>query len=123
MALQTSAQKLSGRSRASTAEFWRFAFTVLVCLYHLEIFFVRRELLISGSSAVEFFFLLAGFLMAKSAARAMEGRTEPVSVREAHAKALDFVKKKLKAIYPILIIVLLLGFLVIQACPRPFLTA
>ncbi len=34
--------------------------------------------------------------------------------------ALDYVKKKLKAIYPILIVVVLLGFLVYPAAPSTF---
>lgn len=98
--------------RVLTVEFWRFAFTVLVCLYHSEMYFGSPKLMPSGSSAVEFFFVLAGFLMAKSAKRNLTGRDTSVSVREAHAKALDFVKKKLKAFYPVLIVVLLLGILV-----------
>jgi peptidoglycan/LPS O-acetylase OafA/YrhL len=121
MALSSDAHTLPRSSRASTAEFWRFAFTVIVCIYHLEVFFAKRELLVSGSSAVEFFFILAGFLMAKSASRDLSSRSSQYTVREAHAKALDYVKKKLKAIYPVLIIVLLLGFLVFPAMPTPFL--
>lgn len=91
----------SKNKRVSSVEFWRFVFTVLVCLYHLEIYFQKRRIFLSGSSAVEFFFILAGFLIAMSAAHKQGG--ERPSVREAHMAALDFVKKKLKAIYPILI--------------------
>ena len=98
--------------RILTVEFWRFAFTVLVCLYHAEIFFGSPKFMPSGSSAVEFFFIIAGFLMAKSAKRNLAGRDKPVTVREAHAKAVDYVKKKLKAFYPVLIVVLLLSVLV-----------
>ncbi|NLO46893.1 MAG: acyltransferase [Clostridiales bacterium] len=120
MTLTPTDQKLPQAPRAATAEFWRFAFTVIVCIYHLEIFYAKRDLLVSGSSAVEFFFILAGFLMARSAGRYHNTRTSPVTVREAQAKALDFVKKKLKAIYPVLIIVLLLGILVFPAMPTSF---
>ena len=109
-------------AKTSTVEFWRFAFTVLVCIYHLEVYFAKRDMLISGSSAVEFFFILAGFLMARSAQRNLAGRTTPMTVREAHGMAIDFVKKKLKAIYPILIIVILLGVVVYPAVSAPFLT-
>jgi peptidoglycan/LPS O-acetylase OafA/YrhL len=107
-------------SRVSTIEFWRFVFTAMVCIYNLEIFFRQRELLVSGTSAVEFFFVLAGFLIAMSAKRDLAGRTEPVTTKQAHAMALDYVKKKLKAIYPILIVVVLLGFLVYPAAPSTF---
>lgn len=108
---QKSAPKSSKKARSATAEFWRFAFTVLVCLYHCEMFFGSPKMLSSGSSAVEFFFVLAGFLMAMAAKRNLAGRTVTVTVREAHGKAVEFVIKKLKAFYPVLIIVLLLGIL------------
>jgi peptidoglycan/LPS O-acetylase OafA/YrhL len=97
-----------GNPRVLTVEFWRFAFTVIVCLFHLEIYIGQQTIFASGSSAVEFFFVLAGFTMAMSAKRNLAGRTEPVSTREAHGKAVEFVKNKLKAIYPILIVVMIL---------------
>lgn len=107
-------------AKVLTVEFWRFAFTVLVCIYHAEMYFGSPKFLPSGSSAVEFFFVLAGFLLAKSAKSGLAGRTAPVTAREAHAKALDFVAKKLKAFYPVLIVVLLLAILVIPIFQSPF---
>lgn len=109
---QTTTLKTPGSSRVLTVEFWRFAFTVLVCLFHLEVLMGNQKILLSGSSAVEFFFVLAGFTMAMSAKRNLAGRTTPVTTKEAHAKAVDFVKNKLKAIYPILILVLILWLVV-----------
>jgi peptidoglycan/LPS O-acetylase OafA/YrhL len=93
-------------TKAAAVEFWRFAFTVLVCLFHLEVNY-RQTLLTSGSSAVEFFFVLSGFLIAMSASRRFSGSPEPVTAREARDKAVAFVVKKLRVIYPILIFVLL----------------
>ena len=57
------------RKRVSAVEFWRFVFTVMVSLYHMEIFFMKKTLFPSGSGAVEFFFVLAGFTLAMSAER------------------------------------------------------
>ena len=57
----------AGKKRVSAVEFWRFVFTVMVSLYHMEIFFVKKSLFPSGSGAVEFFFVLAGFLLGLSA--------------------------------------------------------
>ncbi len=104
-------------SKVMTVEFWRFIFTVLVCLFHLEIYFGRQVFMPAGSSAVEFFFILAGFTMAMSATRYFTGRTTPVSTKEAHAKAVDFVKNKLKAIYPILIVAMILWIATAQVMP------
>lgn len=108
MTLQKTEIKKPLGARVSTVEFWRFAFTVIVCLFHLEIYFGKQTVLPSGSSAVEFFFILAGFTMAMSATRYFSKRIEPMTTKEAHAKAVDFVKNKLKAIYPILIFAILL---------------
>lgn len=103
------------KPKVLTVEFWRFAFTVIVCLFHLEIFFGEQTVFASGSSAVEFFFILAGFTMAMSATRHVNGRETPVTTKEAHEKAVLFVKNKLKAIYPILIFAILLWLVITPA--------
>lgn len=101
------------KDRVMSVEVWRFAFTVLVSVYHLELFFFSsKNYFPSGTGAVEFFFILAGFTLAMSAKRRMEQRDTPLTPKEAHALAIDFVKKKLKAIYPILVLVIILGFIV-----------
>jgi len=98
--------------RVFSAEFWRFAFTIIVTLYHLEIFYPRK-LMPSGTTAVEFFFVLAGFTIAMSAARRIEaGGARELDSRQAHALALDYLKKKLKAVYPLLAITLVLAIVV-----------
>lgn len=90
--------------RVASVEFWRFVFTFLVCLYHFEIYFPKRELFLSGSSAVEFFFVLAGFTIAMAAAHKRERQLEPTTTRAAHLAAIDFVKKKVIAIWPVIFI-------------------
>ena len=103
--------------RVYSVEFWRFAFTAIVALYHLEIYY-QKKLMPSGTTAVEFFFILAGFTIAMSAERRIEkdGMRE-LSAREAHALALEYIKKKLIAIYPLLAITLIL---VVVAIPLAF---
>jgi peptidoglycan/LPS O-acetylase OafA/YrhL len=120
MTVQQATPPHSKSQKVMTVEFWRFFFTVIVCLYHLEIYlsFGGQSLFPSGSSAVEFFFVIAGFTMAMSAKRSLAGRTESMTVREAQIKALEFVKSKLKAIYPILIVVMLLWFAVPTFMPQ-----
>jgi peptidoglycan/LPS O-acetylase OafA/YrhL len=115
--LQSAASTRSLSGKVSTVEFWRFAFTVIVCLFHLEIYFGNQTVFPSGSSAVEFFFILAGFTMAMSATRYYAGHQTPMTTKEAHAKAVDFVKNKLKAIYPILIAAILLYLVLTPVMP------
>jgi peptidoglycan/LPS O-acetylase OafA/YrhL len=69
----------------------------------------------SGSNAVEFFFILAGFTLAMSARRRTAKLGAPPAPGEARRLAIDFVKKKLLAIYPALVITLLLGIVLYPA--------
>lgn len=102
------APRLTKTKRVSSVEFWRFLFTVLVALYHFEIFFPKRTIFLSGSSAVEFFFVLAGFTLAMSAANRVARGEERPTAKEAHRLALDYVKKKCKALWPIMVCWLIL---------------
>ena len=97
-------------SRIASVEFWRFVFTVLVCLYHLEIYYTSGKLFPSGTSAVEFFFVLSGFLIALSAGHWFEKNPQPLSSKEAAVKATQFVWKKVKAIFPVIVITLILHY-------------
>ena len=104
---------LKNKPRVYSVEFWRFAFTVIVALYHLEIYY-QRKLMPSGTSAVEFFFVLAGFTIAMSAAgRIGGGGARELNARESHVLALDYLKKKLVAIYPLLALTLIITLVVI----------
>ncbi len=121
MTLQAATLEQSRGSRVNTVEFWRLVFTILVCLYHFEMFFMSTgKLFPSGTSAVEFFFVIAGFFMAKSAARYYAEHPEPMTAKQAHAMAVDFVVKKLKAIMPVVVVTLVLGILVYPTFPSSF---
>lgn len=110
---QSDVSEPAKRERVYSVEFWRFAFTVLVALYHLEIFY-QKKLMPSGTSVVEFFFILAGFTIAMSASgRRESGASGELSSREAHVLALDYLKKKLVAIYPVLAITLIITIVII----------
>ena len=97
-------------ARIASVEFWRFVFTVLVCLYHLEIYYTSGKLFPSGTSAVEFFFVLSGFLIALSAGHWFEKHPEPLGSKDAAARATQFVWKKIKAIFPVIVVTLILHF-------------
>ena len=105
--------RIQNTARVYSVEFWRFAFTLIVAMYHLEIFY-QKKLMPSGTTAVEFFFILAGFTIAMSAGRRVEaGGKRELSSREAHAIAMDYLKKKLVMIYPLLLITLVITIVVI----------
>ncbi len=101
--------------RVATVELWRFIFTVLVCLYHFEMFFPKRQILLSGSGAVEFFFVLAGFAMALSARRSLSGRESPVTMKEAAQKAAGYVLGRLKTVYPVILVVMFIYFFLLPS--------
>ncbi len=94
-------------ARIASVEFWRFLFTVLVCIYHMEIYYTSGKIFPSGTGAVEFFFVLSGFLLAVSAARSHAVHPEPLSVRAASAQAVQYVWKKIRMIFPVLLVTLI----------------
>ena len=112
--MEQSATRLpAGQKRVSAVEFWRFVFTVMVSLYHMEIFFAKKSLFPSGSGAVEFFFVLAGFLLALGAEkRHLRRDGASASPRQAADRALTYAKNKLCAIVPIVLCWLVLHLLV-----------
>lgn len=83
--------------RNGVVDFMRFIFSVVIVLHHgrnlgggaSNVLFAD-----AGYIAVEFFFLVSGFLMAKSALSA------PISGRGLGAETLTFLWKKIKAILP-----------------------
>ncbi|MDR2360680.1 MAG: acyltransferase [Oscillospiraceae bacterium] len=104
------------KERIQSVEFWRFAFTILVAIYHFGIFFISPEKLMpSGTAAVEFFFILAGFTLAMSAKRRYETNGQQnLSARDAFSCANRFVIQKIKAIFPIMLIALAFHFIVLS---------
>ena len=117
--MEETAVRLPARQkRVSAVEFWRFVFTVMVSLYHLEIFFMKKSLFPSGSGAVEFFFVLAGFTLAMSAERRHLARGgEAASPKAAADRALTYARNKLRAIVPVVLCWLVLHVLVSAAYP------
>ena len=104
---------LKDRPKVYSVEFWRFLFTIIVALYHLEIFY-QIKLMPSGTTAVEFFFVLAGFTIAMSASRRVQnGGERDASSKEARTMAWVYLKKKLLAVYPILALTLIIAIVVI----------
>lgn len=88
--------------RNGKIEILRFAFCVIVVLYHINLdlwdgnMMIGKHLsfFIHGRTCVEFFFLLSGFLMAKSAHS--KPKSESVSIGE---DTVVFLYKKIKAVW------------------------
>lgn len=93
-------KKTSGRN--SLVELFRFLFTVCVILAHLQTVFENNQLKFkwNGHIAVEFFFVLSGYLMA---AQCMKRRDDGVPLWRS---TWTFVKRKAVAIAPIWYVVL-----------------
>ncbi|MDR0915807.1 MAG: acyltransferase family protein [Oscillospiraceae bacterium] len=122
MSTETSALALAKPARVTSIEFWRIAFTLLVMWYHMEFMAAAsgqtifgQTVFTSGSSAVEFFFILAGFTLAMSAYRRAGKLDAPMTTKQAHGYAVDFVHKKVKAILPVMLIIVVVWAFFIAA--------
>lgn len=84
-------------ARNGTIELWRFVFALLIVFCHGELLGAGKLLFPSGAIGVEFFFLVSGFLMAKSVEKM------PPLAKEGHdlgRETLQYVGKKIKALCP-----------------------
>ena len=77
-------QRKAGTLRNGKIEFFRFFFSIAVLLFHLEKYILGESkcggdiglsLFVHGAMGVEFFFLVSGFLMAKSAQKVYANNT------------------------------------------------
>lgn len=76
-------------------EAYRFLFSIVIALYHLRAQ-VSKDFLQTGYIVVEFFFILSGFLIARSLYKYVDDPA-PYNVGE---KTLEFIKKKIFGLYP-----------------------
>ena len=78
-------------------EFWRFIFAIVICLYHYRAQ-ISKTFLPSGYLAVEFFFIISGYLLAKSVLSSIQSMDTNHSSPE--IDTLRFFWKKIKRLWP-----------------------
>lgn len=99
-----------GQGRNSEIEILRFVFAVLVVLSHsAELLPEGMKVFTHGGLAVEFFFLLSGYLMMASLRR---NAARPAEVHH-------FVFRKIKAFWPEMLVAVLLAIGVYRYCGAP----
>lgn len=96
------------KTRNGSIDFWRFIFAVCIVIFHASILDVNKTnsnlfILGRGAIGVEFFFLTSGFLMAVS-----------VNKNSGKDNVLDFMKNKIKGIYPAILLSWIFSFTLIN---------
>ena len=100
------------KSRNNLVEFARFLFSLLVVGYHVQFSFSGNAVNFfeNGALAVEFFFLISGYFLARS--------IEKISAQENYnvgLESLRFMKNKIKGILPVHIVAILAMIIVLLA--------
>lgn len=92
-------------SRVGEIDLFRFIFSVIIVLRHAQGLTGENLLFPGGAFAVEFFFLVSGYLMMASIEK--RGETGNLAM-----ETTDFLKRKVIAIYPEVILAYAIGFCV-----------
>ena len=105
---------MQAQKRNGAIDFWKFIFSlVIVCFhtFHYESLNGMQPFK-GGNSAVEFFFLVSGFLMAQSASRVSytEGSLGKETAR--------FISRKIKGLYPEFAVAWIMAFIVMHLSAR-----
>jgi len=123
----TGAAHGAGRRRNITIDLMRSVFAVVIMIHHSRYVLGDDDcMFLGGSFAVEFFFLVSGYLMMESIARELQRNTllqtadmaNPLSGQEAAGlgtQTLSFLKRKIKAFLPEFTTAWLIGFIVAAA--------
>lgn len=101
------------KKRNGSIDFWRFIFCCVVVTFHTFLFFgnYNPSPFIGGSVAVEFFFLVSGFLMAQSSERILANYTT-LTKTEIGQHTRVFIFRKIKGLFPELLVAWVIGFVV-----------
>ena len=85
---------------------WKFIYCLLIIMFHARVFAGKSDfaLFSKGSIGVEFFFIVSGFLLAKSALKEENDKQSDIG-----EDTWNFMKKKVKAFFPYVLIFWIAG--------------
>ena len=96
------------KRRNQTIDFLRFLFSVIIVIHHSRYLLGDENcMFLGGSLAVEFFFLVSGYLMMATVAKKNLEETESCLPKE----TFSFLKHKLRAFYPEVMLAWSVGFI------------
>jgi len=90
--------------------FWKFIYSLVIIIFHARVFSdptTKIVLFSKGSIAVEFFFIVSGYLLAKSALKTKLKENESLG-----KETLQFIFKKIKTFYPYIFMFYILTLIV-----------
>lgn len=92
--------------------FWKFMFCMMIIIYHAGAFVDNQSkpLFSKGNIGVEFFFLVSGFLMTKSALK----KEDLTSYKNIGKETFDYLLKKIKKLWPYVLISGIMAFIIIN---------
>lgn len=96
--------------RNGAIDFWKFVFSVIIVMFHTFHYKSIHGIqpFIGGNSAVEFFFLVSGFLMAQSASKLT---SQEINIGK---ETFRFMIRKIKGLFPEFAVAWFIGFAVIH---------
>ncbi len=107
--------KISGKN--GKIEFLRFLFAVAIVIHHSKyVIGSKADPLIGGSLAVEFFFILSGYLMMMKIRKTemQEAAGKDGAALSLGKETFRFIVNKAKALYPEMFVAWIIGFIVYQ---------
>ena len=94
--------------RNGKIELMRFICAIIIVLYHFDDAMDKRRFFASGSLAVEFFFILSGYLMMAY----IDRQNNTQAGYNLGKETFQFLGRKVKALYPEVLIAYIIGFVV-----------
>ncbi|MDO4493038.1 MAG: acyltransferase family protein [Clostridia bacterium] len=101
------------KQRNGKIDFYKFVFSVIIVLHHTRSLLGDSEcLFLGGSFAVEFFFMVSGYLLMQSIRKLPADRIDP------GAETRMLITRKVRSVFPEVFIAWLVGMAVTVVCKR-----